>query len=483
MKTKQQFNDPAKEIYQANRIADWDSVAQKMRHWRGWGGDYHRRLNEIYAHMIPPGARVLEIGCGNGDLLASLQPAVGVGVDFSPKMVALAMELHPDLHFINASADEFLVDNSFDFVIFSDILNDVWDVQRIFEHLRQYASPDVRIIINTYSRLWEPVLRLAEKLGLSKPGLGENWLTVSDVHSLLDLSGFEVIRTSQEILFPLNFPLLALFLNRFLVRFWPFNHFALTNFIVASLQPWAKPIKKDLIVSVVIAARNEEGNIENIFNRVPELGAETEIVFVEGHSTDNTYITIEEAITRHPERRCSILRQTGKGKGDAIRLGFSHATGDILMILDADLTVPPEDLSRFYDALASGKGDFINGVRLVYPMEDEAMRFFNLIGNKFFSLAFSWLLGQPIKDTLCGTKALWKEDYERIAANRSVFGDFDPFGDFDLLFGAARLNFKIIDLPIRYRARTYGTTNIQRWKHGWLLLRMVLFAAKNIKFI
>lgn len=483
MKTKQQFNDPAKEIYQANRIAHWDTVAQKMLHWRGWGGYYHRRLNEIYAHMIPPGARVLEIGCGNGDLLASLQPAVGVGVDISPKMVALAMELHPDLHFINASADEFLVDNSFDFVIFSDILNDVWDVQRIFEHLRKYVSPDVRIIINTYSRLWEPVLRLAEKLGLSKPGLGENWLTVSDVHSLLDLSGFEVIRTSQEILFPLNFPLLALFLNRFLVRFWPFNHFALTNFIVASLQPWAKPIKKDLIVSVVIAARNEEGNIENIFNRVPELGAETEIVFVEGHSTDNTYVTIEEAITRHPERRCSILRQTGKGKGDAIRLGFSQATGDILMILDADLTVPPEDLSRFYDALASGKGDFINGVRLVYPMEDEAMRFFNLIGNKFFSLAFSWLLGQPIKDTLCGTKALWKEDYERIAANRSVFGDFDPFGDFDLLFGAARLNFKIIDLPIRYRARTYGTTNIQRWKHGWLLLRMVLFAAKNNKFI
>ena len=152
------------------------------------------------------------------------------------------------------------------------------------------------------------------------------------------------------------------------------------------------------------------------------------------------------------------------------------------MILDADLTVPPEDLPRFYDSLVSGKGNLINGVRLVYPMEEEAMRFFNFIGNKFFSFAFSWLLGQPIKDTLCGTKVLWKSDYERIAANRSVFGDFDPFGDFDLLFGASILNMKIIDLPVRYRARTYGETNIQRWKHGWLLLRMVLFAAKNIKF-
>src|SRR5690606_666739 len=171
------------------------------------------------------------------------------------------------------------------------------------------------------------------------------------------------------------------------------------------------------------------------------------------------------------------------GKGDAVRLGFEKATGDVLMILDADLTVPPEDLPRFYDALVSGKGEFINGVRLVYPMEDEAMRFANLLGNKFFSYAFSWLLGQPIKDTLCGTKVLWKRDYERIAANRAYFGDFDPFGDFDLLLGAARQSMKIVDIPIRYRQRTYGTTNIQRWKHGLLLLRMVMFAARRIKFI
>ena len=339
------------------------------------------------------------------------------------------------------------------------------------------------MIINTYSRLWELPLRITEQLGLSKPGLGENWLTVTDIRSLLDLSGFAAIRESKEILFPIGIPFLAPFLNRFLVRIWPFNHLALTNFIVARLQPSSKPLASQPRVTVVVPARNEAGNIENILCRVPELGAGTEIIFVEGHSRDNTFAAITDGIAKHPERRCLLIRQTGKGKGDAVRLGFAQAGGDLLMILDADLTVPPEDLPRFYDALVSGRGDFINGVRLVYPMEEEAMRFFNLIGNKFFSLAFSWLLGQPIKDTLCGTKALWKKDYQRIAANRSVFGDFDPFGDFDLLFGASRLNFKIIDLPIRYRARTYGTTNIQRWKHGWLLLRMVGFAAKNLKFI
>jgi glycosyltransferase involved in cell wall biosynthesis len=232
-----------------------------------------------------------------------------------------------------------------------------------------------------------------------------------------------------------------------------------------------------------VAARNEAGNIENIFARTPELGRGTELIFVEGGSSDNTYEVIENAIAAHPERNSKLFKQTGKGKGDAVRLGFAKATGDILMILDADLTVPPEDLPRFVEVLTSGKGDFANGCRLVYPMEKEAMRFFNVVGNKFFGLAFSWLLGQPIKDTLCGTKVIWRSDYESLAANRSYFGEFDPFGDFDLLFGAAKLNLKIVDVPIRYRDRTYGTTNIQRWSHGWLLLRMVMFAARRIKFV
>jgi len=165
-----------------------------------------------------------------------------------------------------------------------------------------------------------------------------------------------------------------------------------------------------------------------------------------------------------------------------VRAGFAAATGDILMILDADMTVPPEDLPRFFDAIAKDKGEFINGVRLVYPMAEEAMRFFNLVGNKFFAAAFTWLQGQPIRDTLCGTKVLWRKDYDRLAANRTYFGDFDPFGDFDLLFGAAKLNLKILELPVRYQARRYGETNISRWRHGVLLLKMVVFAARRIKF-
>jgi glycosyltransferase involved in cell wall biosynthesis len=224
------------------------------------------------------------------------------------------------------------------------------------------------------------------------------------------------------------------------------------------------------------------GNIKNIFKRVPKMGKQTEIIFVEGHSRDDTYLEIQRQIQLHPDVDAKLFKQTGKGKGDAVRLGFEHAQGDILMILDADLTVPPHYLPRFYQALETRKGEFINGVRLVYPMEKQAMRLANFLGNKFFSLAFTWLLGQPVKDTLCGTKALFGEDYRRIVKNRNYFGNFDPFGDYDLLFGAAKLHLKIVDLPIRYQERSYGVTNIQRWKHGLLLLRMVIFAALRLKF-
>jgi glycosyltransferase involved in cell wall biosynthesis len=280
-------------------------------------------------------------------------------------------------------------------------------------------------------------------------------------------------------------PFAASFSNRFLANIIHFCWFALTNFVIA--RPAPNQIQAVALeapsVSVIVPARNEAGNIQNILKRLSELGKNTEVVFVEGHSSDSTFETIEQTIKNLPEKNYRLFRQPGKGKGDAVRLGFEKAEGDILIILDADLTVPPEDLPRFIDALVSGKGEFVNGVRLVYPMEDSAMRFLNIIGNKFFSMAFSWLLGQPIKDTLCGTKALWKKDYDMIAANRDYFGDFDPFGDFDLLFGAAKLNLKIAEMPIRYRFRTYGTTNISRWRHGYMLLKMVVFAARRLKFI
>lgn len=471
------------EKYQKARVAHWDNVARSMDTWKGLGRYYHRRLRDIYQFMIPPGQRVIEIGCGHGDLIASLKPARGIGVDFSSEMIKRATERHPEIEFIHADAHCLGLQEQFDYIILSDIVNDLWDIQTVFQEIKIISSPRTRVIINSYSRLWEIPLLIAKSLGLGKPVLFQNWLTVDDIIGLLNLADFETIRQWEEILCPLSVPLLSGFCNRIIAKLWPFNYFALTNFVIAKPRELVTAAVHEPSVSVVIPARNEAGNVLQIFERTPEMGSNTEFIFVEGHSADATYEAVEKAMVLHPHRRCMLLRQSGVGKGDAVRLGFSHAKGDILMVLDADLSVPPEDLLRFYDALTSGKAEFINGVRLVYPMEKQAMRFINLLGNKFFSIAFSWLLGQPVKDTLCGTKALWRLDYERIAVNRSYFGEFDPFGDFDLLFGAAKLNLKIMEVPIRYRERTYGSTNIKRWSHGWLLLKMVFYAMRRIKFI
>ena len=440
---------------------------------------YHKLLRRYYAFFIPPGVKVLEVGCGTGDLLASVKPSRGVGIDFSERMAKLARERHPNLEFHVADAVNFPSDEKFDYIILSDLINDLPDVQKVFEQLKRYSHENTRIVLNFFNMLWRPVLSLAMKMGAKAPTPPQNWLSKWDVENLLHLAGWEIVKTDTRILWPIGTPLLAPLFNRFCAPF--LKHFCLSVFIVARPEP-QRAADKHFSCSVVIPARNEAGNIEAAVLRTPEMGLGTEIIFIEGHSKDDTWEQIQCVAKKYPQRKIKLLKQTTHGKGGAVREAFAQASGDILFILDADLTVPPEDLPKFYEVARSGMADFVNGVRLVYPMENQAMRFANIIGNKFFSTAFSWLLGQPIKDTLCGTKVLFRSQYELIAKNRSYFGDFDPFGDFDLLFGAAKLNLRMIDLPIRYRARTYGETNISRWKHGFLLLRMTIFAAKRLKF-
>ena len=475
--------DEARVAFIEHQMAHYDDVARRMKAGAFGGRNfYQKRLAEICSLMVPPGCKVVEVGCGQGDLISFLKPSHGLGIDLSEKMIENAKARHSEIQFIQTDIEEFMTEEKFEFIILSDLVNDLWDVQAVFRKLIRLSHPRTRLIMNFYSRIWELPLKLAQKVGIAMPTPPQNWLTVEDIQNLLELEGFEILRDWSEVLIPFRMPVLSSFANRYLVKLWPFSALALTNFIIARPKPKEADHTDGPKVSVIVPARNEAGNIADIVKRVPDMGRETELIFVEGNSQDNTYETIRDVISSYPDKPYSLMKQNGKGKGDAVRLGFSHASGDVLMILDADLSVAPEILPRFVKALSSGTGDFINGVRLVYPMEDDAMRFFNFLGNKFFSMAFSWLLEQPIKDSLCGTKVLWKRDYDQIDANRSYFGDFDPFGDFDLIFGAVKQNMKIVDLPVRYRSRTYGETNIDRWRHGWMLLKMVCFAAAKIKF-
>jgi ubiquinone/menaquinone biosynthesis C-methylase UbiE len=466
--------------FQQTRIRHWDFLNAAPQ--RSASEYYRTKIRDTYQYLIPPGSKVLELGCGRGDLLASLSPSAGTGVDFSSPAIVEARVNHPSIEFITADANELqLQDQIFDYIVLSDLVNELWDVQTVLESIQPLCGSHTRIILNFYSHLWNIPLTIAQQLGAASPRLAQNWLTPQDVRNLLEISKFEPLRSWSDVICPVKIPYFSDWCNRYLAKIWPFRLCSIANFVIARPADLLRKVNPS--VSVIVAARNESGHIDELISRIPEMGSGTEIIFVEGNSTDDTYAAIERAIACNPSRNCKLLKQPGRGKGDAVRTGFDAATGDILMILDADITVPPEDLPRFYDIMSNGSAEFVNGVRLVYPMEGDAMRFANLIGNKFFSWAFSWLLGQPIRDTLCGTKVLWRQDYRRIADNRAYFGDFDPFGDFDLLFGAAMLNLKIMEVPVRYRARRYGETNISRWSHGWLLLKMVVFAARRIKFI
>lgn len=402
---------------------------------------YHKLIKELVEFIIPPGKKVLHI---------SSEPVL-------------------------------ILRDNLDFIIMTDRLGYVNDIEEFFGKLKEQSGDNCRLIITQYSKLWEPILKIAAAVKLSMPYADQSWISLSDIENFLYLTKFEVISKGTKVLLPIYVPILSTFCNKYLVNIFPFNKLALVNYIIARKS---EIVVTPARVSIIVPAKNEAGMIHQIVQDLPQLGTHTELIFIEGNSTDNTWEVIEEVSeTYRGPFTIKIARQEGKGKGDAVRKGFDMATGEILMIYDADMTVPPSELPKFYRALVEGRGDFINGSRLVYPMKKLSMQTLNFVANKVFSLIFSWLLGQKVKDTLCGTKVLWKKDYQDIKANRHFFGDFDPFGDFDLLFGAAKLNLKIIDMPIHYRERVYGSTNISRWKHGWLLLRMVLFAMRKIKFI
>ncbi|MGA1867794.1 MAG: methyltransferase domain-containing protein [bacterium] len=480
----------------------FDRIAHNRDWWKNRNRYYYDNLERLLSFLIPSEQSVLEIGCGTGDLLVSLAPSRGVGVDFSQNMIKEAQKKYPKekyqtLEFLVDDAENLHIDEKFDYVVISDLLGELSDIWQAFRNLKDVVNPHSRLVITYFNALWEPILYLGEKLGLKMPQDYQNWVSLDDIENLLNLNGFEVIKKGYSLLFPKKVYMLSFFLNKILAKLPFFRNFCLVIYLVARPQPKSVSYDGEYSVSVVVPCRNERGNIQSIVDRLPLMGTHTEIIFVDGNSHDGTVEEIEKVI-KDPgsEKDIKLIHQVPRnskdgahhghmlklGKGDAVRKGFTSSSDEILMILDADLSVPPEDLPKFYCALSEGKGEFINGTRLVYPMEKEAMRFLNKLGNKFFSLVFTWILDQRIKDTLCGTKVLFKKDYEKIADNRDYFGDFDPFGDFDLLFGAAKQNLKIVELPIRYHRRTYGEIKIQRFRHGLLLFKMSIIAMRKIKF-
>ncbi|MFN8282656.1 MAG: glycosyltransferase [Chitinophagales bacterium] len=466
-------------------LQHFDSIATNYLQYRNRFSYYGKDIINYLNFFISETDSVLEIGCGCGETIHGLKATKKTGIDFSPKMIEAAKANFPNVDFYVMDAENITLDKKFDVIIFNNIIGYLDNIQDVFYAIKRNCHEHTRVIISYYNHYWEPILNFGETIGYKKKSPQQNWLDAKDISNLLYLSGFETYRTNKRLLLPVNIPVLSWLTNKYIAKLPIFKSLCLNQFLFARpfLNYKEEDVNEKYSVSICIPARNESGNIENAILRLPKFSKHQEIIFIEGNSSDDTWQKIQEIQVKYKDTHdIKIGQQPGKGKGDAVRKGYSMATGDILMILDADLTMPPEELPKFYNAIATGKGEFINGSRLVYPMDKEAMRFLNTLGNKFFSRVFSWLLEQPIKDSLCGTKVMFREDYLKLIANRKFFGDFDPFGDFDLLFGAYKLNLKIIDLPIRYRERTYGDTNISRFTNGFMLLRMCWFAAGKIKF-
>jgi SAM-dependent methyltransferase len=450
---------------------------------------YYDYLTQVLRVRVPEGQRVLDLGCGTGHTLAALRPSRGVGIDVCASAIRDARGRFggETLSFFEGDfADRDLLSRlggPFDSILLVNVVTHLTDVQAAFEALHSVSHSRTRVLVYSYSRLWQPWLRLAEVVGMKYRQPPESWLPPEEIKVMLSLADFEVVRDDAHLVCPGYVPLLADLANRYVGRLPLLDELSLVFGIIARPAPerWRASRPGKPSVSVVIPCRNEAGHIRPLVENLPELPAGSEFLFIEGNSADDTAAVIQQVVAASPHKPLRFFRQPGKGKGDAVRFGFEQAKGDVLLILDSDMGVAPGDVPKFVEALARGKGDMVNGSRLVYPMEGKAMRFLNLLANKSFAILFSWLLGQQVRDTLCGTKALWREDYERIAANRAYFGDFDPFGDFDLLFGASRLNLRIVDLAVRYHERQYGETNISRFRHGWLLLQMSGFAARKLK--
>ncbi len=467
-----------------------------LAHFEVSGGEQYRggKFNAYYREddrkfmrfLIPPGKRVLELGCGRGDMLAALEPSYGVGIDFSARTIAKARELHPNLHFVLGDVEDPAtlseIEGPFDYIVIADTIGMFEDIDDTLRLVHQLCEPSTRIIIAYYSQLWEPILKLGELLKLKSRQTEINYIATADFVNLMDLADLEVISHEQRQRIPMRWFRIGPLVNRFIAPLPGIRKLGLRTYLVG------RPVRlfpdRKFSASILIPCRNERGNIENAILRMPRFGTSQEILFVEGNSSDGTFEECERVRDAYKDSwNIKVLKQDGKGKGDAVRKGFAAATGDVLMILDADLTMPPETLPKYHAVIESGKAEFVNGTRLIYPMENEAMRPLNLIANRCFAYLFSYLVNTRLTDTLCGTKVLMRRDYEALARERGYFGNFDPFGDFDLIFGAAKQNLKIIETPIHYKARTFGETQISRFRDGWLLLKMVWFAYRKLKAI
>jgi len=442
----------------------FDQVAEENDFWRKKNYYYHREIERFFKNIIPKDKNVLEIGTADGYLLDKLKPSYGVGIDISAKMIEMARKKYPRLKFIKSTIDDYNPKFKFDYIVISDLLEYTFDLYNFFNVLYKKISTDTKIIITGVNPLWEPVMRFTTRLKLRTPVQMKNFVTCKDTENILDITGYEVIQSGYRLFLPKNIPIISYLLNKIIPRISVLKDLCLVQYIIARPRQDLK-IDTNISCSVIIPCHNEEGNIKECIERIPELGKYTEILIVDDGSTDGTADIVKD-MQRDKTNVTLISYTPNKGKGHAVKTGFDAAKGEVLIILDADMAVLPEELTKFYNTLASHQAEFVNGTRMVYDMVPGAMKFINYLGNKMFGIILSFVIGQRNTDTLCGTKAFYKKDYITFKMGKCLWGDFD------LLFEAARRRLKTVEMPVHYYPRLEGTSKMKAFSHGLMLLKM-----------
>ena len=443
---------------------------------------FYDKLSSFLKFIVEPQKKVVLFRSELGQFFEILAPAKAVGVDICKQMTLLASEKYPQYEFVCDDPESVKLKGEYDYAILYT-LGDLTDIEKAFLNINRFTNTKSRLIIINYNYLWRPLVVMAEKLGWKVPQPTQNWLNVDMIENFLNLSGYELVKKYHQILLPIKIPLLSCLINDYIAKIPIIKRLCFIQVLVAK-KVVSQNNYEDYSVSVIVPCKNEKGNILGAVERIPEMGKGTEIIFCDDKSTDGTADEVKRVIKKYPDKNIKLVDGPGICKAENVWTGFNAASGDILMILDADLTVIPEELPYFFNALVEGHGEFINGTRMIYPMQDQAMRGLNIVGNKFFSNCFSYILGQRITDTLCGTKVLWRSDWDRVSSLIGSWGVDDRWGDYELLFGAAKLHLKIVEVPVHYVDRVYGETKMtKRFSNGLIMLRMCIAAFRRFKFV
>tara|TARA_B110000977_G_scaffold125183_1_gene160299 strand:+ start:1495 stop:2904 length:1410 start_codon:yes stop_codon:yes gene_type:complete len=370
--------------------------------------------------------------------------------------------------------DEINKNLNFDHIVIADIEHQKFITKNLID-LNEKIDNECRVIVLSKSIFWSTLINFYKKIKNIGPDKN-NFLPYSNLRKIFLNTNFEIVKNEKIIFFPFQFSLLTKFINQ-IFRFPVLNFFCMINLTVLKKVQKKNYQAEGKKISFIIPCKNEGGNIKFFYEKIINSTINAEFLFGNDNSSDNTLDEIKKLQQAIPNKEIKIYDGPGVCKSENVYKGINLASGEIILIYDADLTVSFDDLVNSINLLLKTDADFINCTRMIMPQQKNAMKFLNFYGNLFFAFLFSILFKQKITDTLCGTKIFFKKDWEQIKKYNNTWGAKDLWGDFDLLLGAYKNNLKIVENPISYTDRKEDETKMTGIIKNSIRMLIITFVA------